>query len=189
MTQDGAALTDPLVWVDMEMTGLDPDRDAVLEIAVIVTDGTLERVIEGPDLVVHQPAEALAAMAPVVSEMHRRSGLDTAVAASTMTLEQAQDQVLAFLHEHVPEPGTAPLAGNSVHADRLFLRRFLPEVDAHLHYRIVDVSTLKELARRWRPEVLAGAPAKAAGHRALADIRESIDELRHYRDALFRLTA
>ncbi len=176
----------PLIWVDLEMTGLDPDRDVVLEIAVIVTDGALEQVVEGPDLVVHQPEAALAGMAPVVVDMHRRSGLDEAVRASTTTLAEAQEQVLAFLRAQVPQPGMAPLAGNSVHADRMFLRRHLPAVDAHLHYRIVDVSTLKELARRWAPGALAGAPPKGGGHRAMADIRESIAELRYYRTALFR---
>jgi oligoribonuclease len=176
----------PLVWADLEMTGLDPEHDVILEIAVIVTDGSLEQVIEGPDLVVHQPEEALAAMAPVVAEMHRRSGLDQAVRASTVTLDDAAAQILAFVREHVPEAGAAPLAGNSVGADRMFIRRFLPDLDAHLHYRLVDVSTVKELARRWNPAVLAGAPTKAGGHRALADIRESIAELRYYRDALFR---
>jgi oligoribonuclease len=176
----------PLVWIDLEMTGLDPEHDVVVEIAAIVTDGALEEIHEGPQLVVTQPEAALERMAPVVAEMHAKSGLDAAVRASTTTLAQAEQRVLEFVTELVPQARSAPLAGNSVHADRMFLRRHMPALEAHLHYRNVDVSTLKELARRWRPEVLAAAPHKQGGHRALADLRESIAELRHYRDALFR---
>jgi oligoribonuclease len=181
-----AALSDPLVWVDLEMTGLDPARHVVIEIAVIVTDGGLERTVEGPDLVVAQPEQALCAMEPVVAEMHAKSGLADEVRRSSLTLRDAERQVLAFVREHVPEAGAAPLAGNSIHADRAFLQRHLPELDSWLHYRNVDVSTVKELVRRWYPEAFAAAPPKAGAHRALDDIRASIAELRYYRDAVFR---
>lgn len=178
-------LEQPLVWVDLEMTGLDPDRDVIVEAAVIVTDGSLQTVIEGPDLVISQPAAVLDTMVDVVAEMHGKSGLTAAVRASEVTLADAEQQLVAFVREHVPEPRVAPLAGNTVHADRAFLRRHMPAVDAHLHYRHVDVSTIKELAKRWRPDLVESAPAKGGGHRALADIRESIVELRHYRKHLF----
>lgn len=176
----------PLVWVDLEMTGLDPERDVILEIAVIVTDGDLEIVEEGPDLVVTQPEEALAAMGTVVADMHAKSGLDAAVRTSAVTLAVAEQQVLAFVRGHVPSAKSAPLAGNSIATDRAFLRRWMPELETHLHYRNVDVSTVKELARRWYPDAKKGAPEKGGGHRALADIRESIDELRYYRTTIFR---
>ncbi|MPZ88182.1 MAG: oligoribonuclease [Nitriliruptorales bacterium] len=179
-------MDDPLVWLDLEMTGLDPDRDVILEIAVIITDGALDEVEEGPDLVIAQPETALAGMGPTVAAMHSASSLDEAVRQSTVTLEQAEQDALAFVLRHVPEPRTAPLAGNSIHADRAFLRRFMPALEGHLHYRNVDVSTIKELARRWYPDAMKAAPAKSGDHRALADIRESIDELRHYRKAIFR---
>lgn len=182
-------LEQPLVWVDLEMTGLDPGRDRIVEIAVIVTDGALDKVVEGPDLVVHQPDDVLARMERVVVDMHELSGLTAAVRASTLSVAEAEEQSLAFVSSLVPEPRSAPLAGNSVHADRAFLRRYMPRLEAYLHYRNVDVSTLKELARRWYPEALAEAPSKAGGHRALADIRESIDELRWYREAIFRPAA
>ncbi|MDP8970964.1 MAG: oligoribonuclease [Actinomycetota bacterium] len=175
----------PLVWVDLEMTGLDPERDAVLEIATVVTDAALERVVEGPDLVIAQPEDVLARMEPVVADMHVKSGLVEAVRREGIPLAEAQRRTLAFVRAQVPEAGSAPLAGNSIHADRMFLRRHLPELEAWLHYRNVDVSTVKELARRWHPAVYEAAPAKSGGHRALADIRESIAELRHYRDRLF----
>jgi oligoribonuclease len=180
-------MDNPLVWIDLEMTGLDPERDVVVEIAVVVTDGQLQRVVEGPDLVVHQPDEALAGMVDVVRDMHAKSGLTEAVRASELSLADAEKQVLAFVREHVPEAGAAPLAGNSIHADRAFIRRHLPDLDAHLHYRNVDVSTLKELARRWHPEALESSPQKGGGHRALADIRESIAELQHYRRTMLRV--
>lgn len=185
MTQPQAALAQPLVWVDLEMTGLDPTGDVILEIAVIVTDGQLEQVIEGPDLVIHQPEAALQGMADVVARMHAGSGLTEAVRASQTSVAAAERQVLDFIRGYVPEARTAPLAGNSVHADRAFLVAYMPDLEAYLHYRNVDVSTLKELARRWRPDALASVPRKAGGHRALADIRESIDEVRHYRTMLF----
>jgi oligoribonuclease len=174
-----------LVWMDLEMTGLDPDRHVIVEIATIVTDDELELVAEGPDLVVHQPPEAMDAMEDVVRDMHTRSGLLEAIAASTVSLAEAGDATLAFIREHVPEVRSVPLCGNSIGTDRRFLAKHLPAIEDHLHYRSVDVSTLKELARRWYPEALAGLPRKATSHRALDDIRESIEELRFYRQHLF----
>jgi oligoribonuclease len=174
-----------LVWLDLEMTGLDPARHVIVEIATIVTDDELEIVAEGPDLVVHQPPEALAAMDKVVRDMHKRSGLLPAITASTLTLAEAGEQTLAFIREHVPEPHTVPLCGNSIGTDRRFLAVHLPEIEDWLHYRSVDVSTVKELARRWYPEALADVPEKAGNHRALDDIRESIEELRYFRRSIF----
>jgi oligoribonuclease len=175
-----------LVWLDLEMTGLDPARHAIVEIATLVTDDELAVVAEGPDLVVHQPPEVLAGMDDVVRSMHERSGLLDAVVASSISLEEAGRETLAFVKSHVPEPQTAPLCGNSIGTDRRFLATYLPELDDHLHYRSIDVSTIKELCRRWYPEAFAAAPAKASSHRALGDIRESVAELRYYRSAIFR---
>jgi oligoribonuclease len=175
-----------LVWMDLEMTGLDPARDVIVEIATIVTDDDLAIVAEGPDLVVHQPPEALAGMEDIVREMHTSSGLLTAIAASTTSLEEAGRATLAFIAEHVPDPRTVPLCGNSIGTDRRFLALHLPAIEDHLHYRSVDVSTIKELARRWYPGALDAVPRKATAHRALDDIRESIEELRWYREHLFR---
>ena len=174
-----------LVWLDLEMTGLDPARHAIVEIATLVTDDELTIVAEGPDLVVHQPAEAMTGMDDVVVAMHTTSGLLPAIAASTITLEEAGRRTLEFIKEHVPEPRTVPLCGNSIGTDRRFLAIHLPEIEEHLHYRSVDVSTIKELARRWYPEALAAVPRKATAHRALDDIRESIEELRWYRQHFF----
>jgi oligoribonuclease len=174
-----------LAWMDLEMTGLDPNRHVIVEIATLITDDDLELVAEGPDLVIHQPPEALAEMDDYVREMHTRSGLLAQIEASTITAEQAAAETLAFLRTHIPEARTVPLCGNSIGTDRRFLARWFPEIEDYLHYRSVDVSTLKELARRWYPTVLVGAPKKARGHRALDDIRESLDELRYYRGALF----
>ncbi|MBX3285656.1 MAG: oligoribonuclease [Acidimicrobiales bacterium] len=174
-----------LVWMDLEMTGLDPARDVIVEIATIVTDDELNVVAEGPDLVVHQPPEALAGMDQVVIDMHTSSGLLEQIAASTTSLEEAGAATLAFIKEHVPEPRTVPLCGNSIGTDRRFLARYLPEIEDHLHYRSVDVSTIKELARRWYPRVLSAQPRKATAHRALDDIRESISELAYYRQHVF----
>lgn len=174
-----------LVWMDLEMTGLDPDRDRIIEIAALITNGELEVVAEGPNLVVHQPDELLAAMDEWNTQHHGESGLTERVRASTVSEQQAEQAVLAFLSEHC-EPRTAPLAGNSVHQDRRFLRRYMPSVDEFLHYRLVDVSTVKELGRRWYPEAYARRPPKNATHRALDDIRESIEELRYYRQAFFK---
>lgn len=175
-----------LVWMDLEMTGLDPTRDVIVEIATLVTDDELEIVAEGPDLVVGATEAQLAAMDPFVVEMHTRSGLLEAIRASTMTLEEAGAQTLAFIREHVPEARSVPLCGNSIGTDRRFLAAYLPAIEDHLHYRSIDVSTIKELARRWYPATVARAPSKAGGHRAMDDIRESVAELRYWREAVFR---
>lgn len=168
------------------MTGLDPARHVIVEIATLITDDDLEIVAEGPDLVVHQPPAALEGMEPVVVEMHTASGLLTAIASSTVTLEEAGKATLDFIRQHVPEPRTVPLCGNSIGTDRRFLAIHLPEIEEHLHYRSVDVSTIKELTRRWYPGALEAVPRKATAHRALDDIRESIDELRWYRANVFK---
>jgi len=175
----------PLVWIDLEMTGLDPDVDVIIEIATIITDGQLDRVEHGPDLLVAAPASALAQMDDIVRTMHTRSGLLDALQRVDRTVEEAEVETLAFVRALVPDPAIAPLAGNSVHADRMFLRRYMPTLEAYLHYRNVDVSTVKELVRRWRPHLLDEAPEKSDRHRALDDITESIEELRFYREALF----
>jgi oligoribonuclease len=172
--------------MDLEMTGLDPARNVIVEIATLVTDDRLETVAEGPDLVVHQPAEALAAMEDVVREMHTRSGLLAAIQASTVSLADAGAATLDFIKAHVPAPRSVPLCGNSIGTDRRFLAVHLPEIENYLHYRSIDVSTLKELALRWAPAVVEGAPKKESTHRALDDIRESVNELRWYREHLFR---
>jgi oligoribonuclease len=171
--------------MDLEMTGLDPAKHVIVEIATLVTDDELNVVANGPDLVVHQPAEAMAAMEPIVHEMHTRSGLLVAIAESTVTLETAGKATLDFIREHVPVPRTVPLCGNSIGTDRRFLAAYLPDIENHLHYRSVDVSTIKELARRWYPDVVDSVPKKATTHRALDDIRESVEELRFYREKLF----
>lgn len=171
-----------LLWLDLEMTGLDPERCAIVEIATAVTDGNLDLIAEGPNLVIHQPPEALATMSPVVVEMHTRSGLLERIAASTISLAQAEAETLAFVRLHCEER-TAPLCGNSIWKDRQFIERYMPALDAYLHYRCVDVSTIKELGRRWYGDAIV--PKKKEAHRALDDIRESIDELRHYRTQLF----
>ncbi len=176
----------PLVWVDMEMSGLDPETCAVLEIAVIVTDGDLEEIAEGPDIVIHQPDEVLAAMDEWNTKHHGESGLAQRVRESTVGLAEAEAEVLAFLRP-LAEPGASPLCGNSVHMDRQFLARYMPELHGFMHYRNIDVSTLKELVRRWYPEV--ELPQKREAHRALSDIRESLGELRYYRDKVFRKSA
>ena len=173
-----------LAWMDLEMTGLDPSRHVIVEIATLMTDDDLNIVAEGPDLVVHATDEQLALMEDIVVGMHTRSGLLEAIKASTTTLEEAGAATLEFLRAQVPV-GQVPLCGNSIGTDRRFLAAFLPEVEAHLHYRSVDVSTVKELARRWYPTAAAAAPRKAGGHRALDDIRESVEELRYYRAAVF----
>ncbi|MGH8933110.1 MAG: oligoribonuclease [Egibacteraceae bacterium] len=176
----------PLVWVDLEMTGLDPGRHVIVEIAVVVTDAALEEVIEGPDLVVAASDADLALMGSVVTEMHTASGLLDEIRRSRVGVGEAEAQVLEFVRRYAPQPHLAPLAGNSIHADRAFLRWYMPELNGWLHYRNVDVSTVKELARRWYPEAYDSAPEKAKGHRALADIQESIAELRYYRTAIFK---
>ena len=171
--------------MDLEMTGLDPDKDVVVEIATLITDDDLAIVAEGPDLVVHQPPEVLDRMGDFVRAMHTKSGLLEAIGTSTTTLAEASEATMAFLREHIDEARTVPLCGNSIGTDRRFLLRWLPEIEEFLHYRSIDVSTIKELARRWHPEVFKSAPDKAGGHRAMDDIRESVAELRHYRAALF----
>lgn len=174
-----------LAWMDLEMTGLDPERHVIVEIATLITDDDLNIIAEGPDLVVHQNDAALAEMDEVVVEMHTKSGLLEAIAASTISLEQAGAETLAFLQEHIAEPNTVPLCGNSIGTDRRFLAKYLNDIEEYLHYRSVDVSTLKELARRWNPTALSSLPRKATAHRALDDIRESVAELQHYRSTLF----
>ncbi len=169
------------------MTGLDPAVNVIVEIATLVTDDELNVVAEGPDLVIHQPPEALALMVPVVVEMHTKSGLLGEIESSTVTLEEAGAVTLAFLREHIPEKRTVPLCGNSIGTDRRFLALHLPEIEEHLHYRSVDVSTVKELAKRWNPGILGDQPAKAGGHRALDDIRESVEELRFFKESFFLL--
>ena len=172
--------------MDLEMTGLDVASHVIVEVATLITDDDLAVVAEGPDLVVSTPAQQLEAMDDVVRSMHNRSGLLAEIAASTLTLEEAGTATLDFIRSHVPEPRTVPLAGNSIGTDRRFLAAQLPAVEEYLHYRSVDVSTIKELARRWYPEVMAGAPTKAGGHRAMDDIRESVAELAYYRTSVFR---
>jgi oligoribonuclease len=176
---------DLLVWMDMEMSGLDPDKESILEIATLLTNGALEVVAEGPDLVIHQPEELLAAMDEWNTKHHGASGLIDRVRASTVTLAQAEAETLAFVQKHCNKR-KAPLAGNSVHQDRRFLERYMPKLEGWLHYRNVDVSTVKELARRWYPEVFTKRPDKKEAHRALDDIRESIEELRYYRANVFK---
>ncbi len=172
--------------MDLEMTGLDPETCAVVEVATLVTDDDLEVVAEGPDLVVSAEPEKLNAMEDVVRQMHEKSGLLAAIQASTVTLEDAERRTLEFIKQHVPERRSVPLCGNSIGTDRRFLAAHLPNVEDWLHYRSVDVSTIKELCRRWYPDVLEKAPSKGGSHRALDDIRESVEELRYYRSAIFR---
>ena len=174
---------DRIVWIDCEMTGLSLLNDALVEIAAVVTDSELNVLDEGIDVVIAPPAEALAQMDPFVVQMHTSSGLLDELAAG-MTLDEARDKVLEYLRRWVPEPRKAPLAGNSVGTDRAFLDRDMPELVDHLHYRVIDVSSIKELARRWYPRIYFASPEKNGGHRALADILESIDELRYYRAAM-----
>ena len=176
-----------LVWVDMEMTGLRPDVDRIIEIAVVVTDSELNALAQGPVLAIHQPDAVLDAMDAWNTATHGRSGLTARVRASTVTEAEAQAVMLAFLRPWVP-PGKSPMCGNSICQDRRFMARTMPELEAFFHYRNLDVSTVKELCKRWRPEV-AKAFAKRSAHTALADIEESIDELRHYRAHFFKTTA
>jgi oligoribonuclease len=177
-------MTDRLVWIDCEMTGLDLTRDALVEIACIVTDGELAAVDDGIDVIIKPPAEALDTMPEVVREMHTTSGLLSELPGG-VTLAEAQEQVLAYIRRHVPDSRKVPLCGNSIATDRSFLARDMPELDDFLHYRMVDVSSVKELARRWYPRSYFASPPKHGGHRALADIVESIRELQYYREAIF----
>jgi oligoribonuclease len=175
--------------MDLEMTGLDPRVNVVIEIATLVTSDDLEIVAEGPDLVVSASTEDLARMDEVVRKMHTESGLLAEVEASTLSLDDASAATLEFLRSHIPQPGRAPLCGNSIGVDRRFLTAQLSELDAFFHYRSIDVSTVKELCKRWAPALYGRKPAKAGGHRALEDVRESVEELRFYRDNFFRLGA
>ena len=178
-------MSDRLVWIDCEMTGLDLGGDLLIEVAALVTDSELNVLGEGVDVVIGATAEQLERMPDVVREMHASSGLTEEVLASTVTLQEAEDLVLAYVREHVPDAKKAPLCGNSIATDRGFLTRDMPALDAWLHYRMVDVSSVKELARRWYPRIYFNAPKKGGGHRALADILESVQELRYYRAAMF----
>ena len=178
------AKNDRIVWIDCEMTGLDLERDALIEVAALVTDSDLTILGDGVDVVIACDEMALENMPNVVREMHTTRGL-LAELADGVTLEKAQAMVMAYVREHVPDPRKAPLAGNTVGTDRGFLARDMPDLEQHLHYRIIDVSSIKELSRRWFPRAYFSAPKKGGGHRALADIRESINELKYYRQAVF----
>ncbi|MGE7435790.1 MULTISPECIES: oligoribonuclease [Kitasatospora] len=177
-------MNDRLVWIDCEMTGLDLGRDALVEVAALVTDSELNILGEGVDVIIRPPAEALAGMPEIVRTMHTSSGLLDELEHG-MTLAEAEERVLAYIRQYAPEAGKTPLCGNSVATDRGFLARDMPTLEGHLHYRIVDVSSIKELARRWYPRAYYNSPQKGGSHRALADIRESIAELRYYREAVF----
>ncbi|HVT65902.1 MAG TPA: oligoribonuclease [Mycobacteriales bacterium] len=177
----GSRTGDALVWIDCEMTGLDPTTHVLVEIAVVITDAELNVLDEGLDIVIGADAHHLVAMDPVVHEMHVASGLLDEIRRSATSVEQAEEQVLEYVQRFVPERRKAPLCGNTIATDRSFITAYMPRLDDHLHYRMIDVSSIKELARRWYPRAYYNAPAKHGGHRALADIRESIDELRYYR--------
>ncbi|MDP9849909.1 oligoribonuclease [Streptosporangium lutulentum] len=177
-------MSDLLVWIDCEMTGLDLGRDALVEVACVVTDGELNQLDKGVDVVIKPPPESLEQMSEVVREMHTASGL-LEVLGGGVTLPEAETMVIEYIKSHIKEPKKAPLCGNSISTDRSFISRDMPSVDAFLHYRMIDVSSVKELARRWYPRVYFASPEKQGGHRALADITESIRELRYYRAAVF----
>ncbi|MGV0607198.1 oligoribonuclease [Mycolicibacterium sp. XJ1904] len=178
-------MRDELVWIDCEMTGLDLKTDRLIEIAVLVTDADLNILGDGIDVVIHTDDEALASMIPVVTEMHTRSGLIDEVKTSTVTVPEAEELVLDYIRTHVKQAKTAPLAGNSIATDRGFIARDMPKLDDYLHYRMIDVSSIKELCRRWYPRIYFGQPEKGLAHRALADIHESIRELQYYRRTAF----
>ena len=178
-------MNDLLVWVDCEMTGLDLGHDALIEVAALVTDPDLNVLGDGVDVVIHAEESLLGAMVEIVREMHDKSGLTDAVRASTVSVAEAEDMVMEYVTKFVKDPRTAPLCGNSIATDRGFLARDMPRFDAHLHYRMIDVSSIKELCRRWFPRTYFGQPAKGLAHRALADIRESIRELEYYRRTIF----
>ena len=175
-----------LAWMDLEMTGLDATKNVIVEIATLITDDELNIIAEGPDLVIHATEEELALMDEVVVEMHARSGLTNEIRASVITLEEAGAATLAFIQAHIPEPRTVPLCGNSIGMDRRFLTAYLPEIEEYLHYRSIDVSTIKELARRWYPEDLKEYTKSASAHRAMDDIKESLEEMRYWRKRVFR---
>ena len=177
-------MNDRLVWIDCEMTGLDIERDALIEIACLVTDAQLNLLDEGIDLIIKPPAEALESMPEIVREMHAASGL-LAELPGGIAVAEAAELVLGYVRGHITEPRKVPLCGNSIATDRWFIARDMPELDNYLHYRMIDVSSVKELSRRWFPRTYFAAPAKHGGHRALADIRESVQELRYYREAVF----
>ena len=172
-----------MVWIDLEMTGLDPQKDEIVEIAVIITEADLTEIDEGLSIVIKPNDAPLAAMDDVVVAMHTASGLIDEIPQGT-TLSDAEARVLEYVTSHIPEPRKAPLAGSSVYVDRMFLARYMPDLDSHMHYRLVDVSSIKELTKRWYPRAYFNTPEKTGNHRALADIRESIAELRYYRDAV-----
>ena len=178
------AIADRIIWVDCEMTGLSLQSDALVEVAALVTDFELNQLGEGVDVVIRPPDEALAQMDDFVRDMHTTSGLIEELAGG-VTMKEAEDLVLDYVRTFVPEPRKAPLGGNTVATDRGFLARDMPDLEQYMHYRIIDVSSIKELSRRWYPRVYFNAPKKSGGHRALADIRESIAELRYYRQAVF----
>jgi oligoribonuclease len=178
------ATGDRLVWIDCEMTGLDPSFDEIVEIACIVTEADLTEIDAGISLVVKPSDEPLAAMDPFVVNMHTESGLITEIPHG-IGLDEAEERVLQYVKMHVPEPRKAPLAGSSIYVDRGFLSRYMPALDQHMHYRLLDVSSIKEIVRRWYPRVYFASPEKNGNHRALGDIRESIAEQRYYRDAAF----
>lgn len=178
-------MTSMLVWMDLEMTGLDHTTEVIVEIATIITDDDLQVLAEGPDLVIHQPDDVLAKMDPFVVEMHTKSGLLEQIKASTVTLEAAGAATLDFIRQHVPEPATVPLCGNSIGTDRRFLAAYLPDIENYLHYRSIDVSSVKELVKRWYPAIDTGRPRGQGSHRALDDIRESIREMAYYREHVF----
>ncbi len=180
-----SAVREELVWIDCEMTGLDLGKDRLIEIAALVTDGDLNILGDGIDVVIHADDDSLAQMIPVVKEMHTRSGLIDEVRASTIDITHAEEMVLAYIRANVPHAKTAPLAGNSIATDRGFIARDMPALDDYLHYRMVDVSSIKELCRRWYPRIYYGQPEKGLAHRALADIHESIRELHYYRRTAF----
>jgi oligoribonuclease len=186
MAEGTSTTDDRLVWLDLEMTGLDVASDSIVELAVLVTDASLEPLDEGLDVVVHQPPDVLERMGDFVRAMHTRSGLLPAIEASTVDVAAAGARALEYVKGHVPEPSTAPMCGNTIGMDRRFLARYLPELEDYLHYRSIDVSTLKELTRRWYPKVYRKRPGKAERHRALDDVRESIAELRFYRENILR---
>ncbi len=181
MAQDPNAL----IWIDMEMSGLNPETDRVLEVAIVITDAQLNTVAEAPTLVVHQPDSVLDAMDNWNKSTHKKSGLIDRVKASALTDADVENRMVEFLAQYVPS-GVSPICGNSVHQDRRFLVKYMPKLDAYFHYRLIDVSTLKELARRWKPDVLGGM-VKHGKHEALADIHESIEELRYYRAQIMKI--
>jgi oligoribonuclease len=178
-------VADLLVWIDCEMTGLDLGKDALIEVAALVTDPDLNVLGDGVDVVIHADDAALDGMPDVVREMHEKSGLTEEVRRSTVTLAEAEDKIMEYITAWVPDPRSAPLCGNSIATDRGFVSRDMPRLDAHLHYRMIDVSSIKELCRRWYPRVYFGQPTKGLAHRALADIRESVRELEYYRRTIF----